>query len=1339
MTKVNQVIIPHKMNQDVDERALKSNECRYKLNLRSGTTEGSNSEDSEPIGSTREIPNPFYNLGDVDNGSHEDISTSTVFFFVYNANKSFDKILRYTPAANKLERVLQHRYLNFRLDRKITDVDVVDGLLYWTDGGFVSFKDNDFTPPRKINIDKAIKFSREFFSMAMGNPNRQWEYNYCREAKSVTGQNDHYGKTAYIGVFPSLFSVGRYMVAWTLDGGEYGNRHKRTSGIGKILDQGSVGSLEYIVTDRPWREGPDITSLAKYGYSLIFQTGMYFGIDYQVLDAIKYPPAYPPSYGYWGSGSPKETGNLRDHVYQFCYRYIYDDRETTVLSAFSGVSEGGTSEMFDGSYIDGKENGIRITLDTGSIEVVAIELFFRTNETQEWKRFYRIEKYDQNGNVLIENDIPYVFEFFNNYVTQNLAKEDAIRPFDYVPQIARGQELIEKNRILYYDYWEGFDRVNPKISLTTVSRALSFADYQEAHDFYLADIIINNPDESLSREFLCIVVRLTDLMQRDRGLWYFSAFDENIIPDTISAIYMSSPGDYTANIISHWVDGIRLQYRTYPVFSKYNMPMLNDYTTRDMNGTTGNPLGQGILSGDRIAIAVNDYATPWPGLYGPKITESVSVGTTRKASLKHRSWYQAGVEYYDGPSRKGAVVLSENSRLYIPPGDAGDRAIDAVSLRMAIGHVPPMEADTYQVVISKRLSMSYFDYFRVYSIRETPAAVGIITMNTLDITVNPDILDMNEVFKKSIVKPYVWERGDKIRFAYYRTSQLANTQGLYYYKNFPDTLSFDIINAEYKEVPRQGRQVIPIYEENQKGETIWTAEGNKVENIFSLQITIPAFKYGSIDGFKDLAKIGPEEQIFVEIFRPKKENEDNLFYAIGPRIPISQPHTDYRAHQSTNSSQDDVDQTTVNGVSLNDAILTVSGGDVWVRNRLTGVIQNPVPFPIESTNYSDFYESELPCLGNVNVENRNMKRQNFPTAYRYSGLYIQDTQVNQLNSFSSGDSNILPHKFGRIAKMIEVGEVLRTLLQNKPISLYVSAVSMKQGTIGGQQVVALSDKVVGGQLIHPEDFGTINPESVTDSGSYTYFWDMYSGIWCRWSTNGVRQIVGKDSESGWDYGMSTYFRNKSRSLIKSGVANVNVYSAFESEYGNLIVTFVDHINPINNATLMFHEPTNSWTTCLSFIPDGYGTCNLVFMSSKGGRLYRHNIGVTDMDNAPNIFYGVQYKSEVIVVANVNPDKIKSWDSMEVFSYGNWESPETGDVYVITDGSHMRSRLKSSAFKRREGVGVVSFLRDMYTHGKESLSDLFNGRKLRGHTIRVRLISDDGKPIMGVNINGTISE
>jgi hypothetical protein len=67
--KVEQFLTPHSMNLDLDERALKPTECRSKMNLRSGTLEGSNAPWCENIKGTTEIVNPYYDKGDLMIGS----------------------------------------------------------------------------------------------------------------------------------------------------------------------------------------------------------------------------------------------------------------------------------------------------------------------------------------------------------------------------------------------------------------------------------------------------------------------------------------------------------------------------------------------------------------------------------------------------------------------------------------------------------------------------------------------------------------------------------------------------------------------------------------------------------------------------------------------------------------------------------------------------------------------------------------------------------------------------------------------------------------------------------------------------------------------------------------------------------------------------------------------------------------------------------------------------------------------------------------------------------------------------------------------------------------------
>jgi len=462
----------------------------------------------------------------------------------------------------------------------------------------------------------------------------------------------------------------------------------------------------------------------------------------------------------------------------------------------------------------------------------------------------------------------------------------------------------------------------------------------------------------------------------------------------------------------------------------------------------------------------------------------------------------------------------------------------------------------------------------------------------------------------------------------------------------------------------------------------------------------------------------------VEIYRPLKENEAPVYLEFGPRMKILNPHTANAVHAGSTQNQT---------LTL-PAVGTFSQGDAYLTIRSAGIL-----YPCERPNFSDFYASDSMSVGLPNLEIREMMRKEYISNSRYSEIYIENTLTNGLSTFLAKNYDVLPQKHGSINSAQEVGDLLRIIQDIKCTSIYIGKVGFKQ-TPGQADVVSVSESVIGTKYFHPEGCGTVFSESVVNSINYTYFYDIYNACECRWANNGVKQIVGKDSETGWDFGMKTYFRQKSAALLASGIENVNVYSTYEKEFENLIITFVDRVNPANNETIMFHEPTNSWIGSFSWIPEGYGTLGNILTGCLNGVIYKHNANAIR-----NFFYGVQYASILEIVAHGRMSQdgkypVMIFDGFELHTNSsNWSAPNTGDVSVKVDNTLMQSRIKTIV--DREGVKLATFGKDMMTSGVEKLFDLLNGQDLRGEAIKVRLINPDTSEVIvfGINVNMQISE
>tara|TARA_R100000951_G_scaffold96537_1_gene85839 strand:+ start:2241 stop:8627 length:6387 start_codon:yes stop_codon:yes gene_type:complete len=148
MPEIKNTFTSGKMNKDLDERIVPKNEYRDALNIDVATTEGSD------IGSAQ---NSFGNLkvsalgvvGAKCIGSTLNPENQKVIWFV--SGTSIDLIAEFDQAADSIVPILvdnhggSDSFLNFKNDHLITGINVIDGMLFWTDNN---------SEPKKINIDR---------------------------------------------------------------------------------------------------------------------------------------------------------------------------------------------------------------------------------------------------------------------------------------------------------------------------------------------------------------------------------------------------------------------------------------------------------------------------------------------------------------------------------------------------------------------------------------------------------------------------------------------------------------------------------------------------------------------------------------------------------------------------------------------------------------------------------------------------------------------------------------------------------------------------------------------------------------------------------------------------------------------------------------------------------------------------------------------------------------------------------------------------------------------------------------------------------------------------------
>jgi len=142
-----------KMNKDLDERLVPNGEYRHAENIQVSTSEGSAVGTVQNIlGNSLVSGQDFIEADAVCVGSIASESNNKVYYFIVNGVTTYkgDAIIELDVSNNNIKPVLvstSSSVLNFSVNNIITGVNIIDGMLFWTDNN---------SEPKKINIQRCI-------------------------------------------------------------------------------------------------------------------------------------------------------------------------------------------------------------------------------------------------------------------------------------------------------------------------------------------------------------------------------------------------------------------------------------------------------------------------------------------------------------------------------------------------------------------------------------------------------------------------------------------------------------------------------------------------------------------------------------------------------------------------------------------------------------------------------------------------------------------------------------------------------------------------------------------------------------------------------------------------------------------------------------------------------------------------------------------------------------------------------------------------------------------------------------------------------------------------------
>lgn len=609
--------------------------------------------------------------------------------------------------------------------------------------------------------------------------------------------------------------------------------------------------------------------------------GVYASYKRSYLDVAKAPPSMPVKCTYEYDNNVTNN-NLRNALFQFIYRWVYDDGEKSVWSTGSMVPLPWLPFNEPISRFPNSNSRINVFVSTGDETVKKIEIAVRKcfdGVTSDYELITSLNKKDTS--LLISNNSVYSYLFYNNASLIPIDKAEQIALFDYVPQKANAQELLNGNTIVYGGITEGYDNLSNINSTFSVNfsgsnfietaGALFFAQQNgvssyggtNSIDIFLTgsganDLLSNLPTSIPSVAGAEIYVKFRNSLGS-----LFTLFFNATIPDTIFSI----------------LDGLK--------------------TSAISQGFTA------VISGNKLTIS--DTSTL--NLESAYMVNGLTLGfysSSRQENALYvhqgNSNYRYGIVYYDEKGRTNGVITSEGLKVTTQKWTG---TYFFPLLQMSISHQPPSWATYYNIVRTDNLTYDKNTFwvskraFTKLTTRATSSTDYSISYIGID-----NMIEYNEdIQSTSGYIGYDFAAGDRIRF----TEKISSNGTIV---ALTDNLDFEIIGVESNPnvngYVAQGTYIKIKY------------PSTAIDANFKLLEPDPITYAGTATNVEDF------QNYKIQIYSYKKPTAGiDVYYEIGQQYAVSQPGTINRYHVGQSQSQ----------TASVPALIYLNSGDEFFRYR----------------------------------------------------------------------------------------------------------------------------------------------------------------------------------------------------------------------------------------------------------------------------------------------------------------------------------------------------------------------------------------------------------------------
>jgi len=342
MAKVQNTFLKSKMNQDLDARILPNGEYREATNIQISRSENSNVGSLENVLGNKSVLN-FQTLTGVANlkciGYLSDEVNNTVYLFLTNNPKQQYSpgtghfIISYNPLTNAQAILVQGAFLNFSQANEIYGVNILEGLLFWSDNR---------NQPRKIDVTLAAPgyyTTEDQISVAKYNPYQCIElYQFStlassadvpyettmKDVTSITLPNGGTGKaTGYIAASSTIVLDANSVKGDIVQGDPYDS----AVAVGYVSsDNGPVT----IIAGALVKSSGTSYNTTNEQWTVELTTGTFPEIPAGRTFEIVFNPN-----PYYNSTFPGDPDYLEDKFVRFSYRFKFENNEYSIFAPFT--------------------------------------------------------------------------------------------------------------------------------------------------------------------------------------------------------------------------------------------------------------------------------------------------------------------------------------------------------------------------------------------------------------------------------------------------------------------------------------------------------------------------------------------------------------------------------------------------------------------------------------------------------------------------------------------------------------------------------------------------------------------------------------------------------------------------------------------------------------------------------------------------------------------------------------------------------------------------------------------------------------------------------------------